>query len=111
MTTAHDPTDPVGKADTSARDNARATPEAVVAAIVARLVVESQADSEADPDLEDRTEVVRVRVDSAAAEEEGRVSVADDRAGHASMIDSETKIASGCPSRPSQTSSTRTTRS
>ncbi len=112
MTTAHDPTDPVGKADTSARDNARATPEAGAAAIVAHLVVESPAGSDPIPDLEVRTEAVRVRVDSAAAEAEvGRVLEEDDRAGLASMIDSETRNASGCPSRPNPTSSTRTTRS
>lgn len=110
MTTAHDPTDPVGKADTSARDNARATPEAEAAAIVAHLEAATLAGSVVDPDLEARTEAVRVRVDSAAAEV-GRVLAVDDRAGHDSMIDSGTRNASGCPSRPNPTSSTRTTRS
>lgn len=109
MTTAHDPTDPVGKADTSARDNARATPEAGAAAIVARLVVESPAGSEAAPDLEAQTEVVRVRAVLAVAAD--RDSVADERAGLVSTTDSGTKNASGCPSRPNPTLSTRTIRS
>lgn len=121
MTTAHDPTDPVGKADTSARDNARATPEAVVAAIVAHLVVASPAGSEAVPDpvARARADSVGAAVSVEAAEAVVRDSVAAApwdaqvgvRAGLVSTTDLGTKNASGCPSRPSPTSSTRTTRS
>ena len=126
MTTAHAPTHPADKADTSAKDNAPATLEAGAVVIDAHPEAESPAGSEAGHDPVARTVVVRAMADLAAAEVAAVVAVAVDpdsvaavpwddpagaRAGLALMTGSVMKNASGCPSRPSPTSSTRMTRS